>query len=221
MTPSDDTERRRMRPREAAVIALPNGFTLANLFFGIFGIVAASRGDFEAAARFIVFGGIADALDGALARREGPTDRGAFIDICLDFFFYGTVPLAFALANPAENALPACLLLLGFIGTGSSFLAFASLAAKRGLEAQNFPKKGIYYLGGLTEGAETIAFFTLIQEKGAVFTIQAVYLSTPAAVIIALAFYGGADVWLFVALAVLMGALYLNNTGSAAKPKSA
>lgn len=67
---------------------------------------------------------------------------------------------------------------------------------------------------------ERIAFFTLIQEKGAVFTVQAVYLSTPAAVVIALAVYGGADVWLFVALAVLMGALYLNNTGSAARPTS-
>lgn len=68
---------------------------------------------------------------------------------------------------------------------------------------------------------ERIAFFTLIQEKGAVFTVQAVYLSTPAAVVIALAFYGGADIWLFVSLAVLMGALYLNNTGSAARPTSA
>ena len=67
---------------------------------------------------------------------------------------------------------------------------------------------------------ERIAFFTLIQEKGAVFTVQAVYLSTPAAVVIALAFYGGADIWLFVALAILMGALYLNNTGSAARQKS-
>ena len=64
---------------------------------------------------------------------------------------------------------------------------------------------------------ERIAFFALIQETGAVFTIQAVYLSTPAAVVIALSFYGGADAWLFVALAVLMGALYLNNTGSAAR----
>lgn len=58
-----------------------------------------------------------------------------------------------------------------------------------------------------------IAFFSLIQEKGAVFTVQAVYLSTPAAVVIALSFYGGADLWLFVSLAVLMVALYLNNTG--------
>ena len=68
---------------------------------------------------------------------------------------------------------------------------------------------------------ERISFFTLIQEKGAVFTIQAVYLSTPAAVVIALFFYGGADIWLFVSLAILMGALYLNNTGSAARPTSA
>lgn len=68
---------------------------------------------------------------------------------------------------------------------------------------------------------ERIAFFTLIREKGAVFTVQAVYLSTPAAVVIALAFYGGADGWLFVSLAILMGALYLNNSGSAARQTSA
>ena len=52
---SEQPERpRRLRPR--AAIALPNGFTLANLFFGIFAIVAASRGEFDAAARYIVFG---------------------------------------------------------------------------------------------------------------------------------------------------------------------
>ncbi len=63
---------------------------------------------------------------------------------------------------------------------------------------------------------ERIAFFTLIREKGAVFTVQAAYLSTPAAVLIAIIFFGGADLWLFLSLAVLMAALYLNNTGSAA-----
>jgi hypothetical protein len=68
---------------------------------------------------------------------------------------------------------------------------------------------------------ERIAFFTLIREKGAVFTVQAVYLSTPAAVVIAIFLYGGADFWLFMSLAVLMAALYLNNTGSAAKAKVA
>ena len=57
---------------------------------------------------------------------------------------------------------------------------------------------------------------TLTREKGAVFTVQAVYLYTPAAVVIAIAFFGGADLWLFVSLAVLMAALYLNNSGNTA-----
>jgi drug/metabolite transporter (DMT)-like permease len=66
---------------------------------------------------------------------------------------------------------------------------------------------------------ERIAFFTLIRDKGAVYTIQAVYISTPAAVLFAILFYGGgADLWLWVSLAILMVALWLNNTGSSIKP---
>ena len=71
---------------------------------------------------------LCDGLDGAVARLTRPTDRGAFLDITLDFLFYASVPLAFAVADPA-NALPAAVLLAAFIGTGSSFLAFALLAA--------------------------------------------------------------------------------------------
>lgn len=103
-----------------------------------------------------------DGLDGAVARLAGPTDRGAFLDIALDFFFYGTVPLAFALADPGANALAAAALLLAFIGTGSSFLAFSVIAERRGLASAAYPAKGIFYLGGLTEGAETIGFFVAV-----------------------------------------------------------
>ena len=93
MSAPDGPVRRRMRPREAAVIALPNGFTLANLFFGIFGIVAASRGDFDAAARFIVFGGIADALDGRIARATKSGSRfGEELDSLVDAISFGTAP---------------------------------------------------------------------------------------------------------------------------------
>jgi drug/metabolite transporter (DMT)-like permease len=61
---------------------------------------------------------------------------------------------------------------------------------------------------------ERIAYFTLIRDKGAVYTVQATYVSTPAAVIIAAVFFGGVqDKWLWVSLALLMVALYLNNTG--------
>ena len=38
-------------------------------------------------------------------------------------------------------------------------MAFAVIAAKRGIVASEFPRKGIYYLGGLTEGTETILAF--------------------------------------------------------------
>ncbi|GLS36664.1 membrane protein [Mesorhizobium tianshanense] len=102
---------------------------------------------------------VLDGLDGVLARRTQPTDRGAFLDIALDFVFYALVPFGFALADPAANALPAATLLLAFVGTGSSFLAFAAVAARRGMSSAAYPGKGIHYLGGLTEGAETIAVF--------------------------------------------------------------
>jgi phosphatidylglycerophosphate synthase len=101
-----------------------------------------------------------DGLDGAVARIRGPTDRGAFLDIALDFFVYAAVPFGFALAGPSANALPAAALLLAFVGTGSSFLAFAVLAERRRLASATYPSKGLYYLGGLTEGTETIACFT-------------------------------------------------------------
>ena len=104
---------------------------------------------------------LADGLDGAVARATTPTDRGAFLDITLDFLFYASVPLAFAFADPSANALAAALLLAAFIGTGSSFLAFAILAERRGLPSA-VPNKGFFFLGGLTEGTETILCFALM-----------------------------------------------------------
>ena len=80
----------------------------------------------------------------------------------MDFFFYATVPLGFVLADPAANAVAGAVLITAFVGTGSSFLAFAVIAAKRGMTAEAFPTKGIFYLGGLTEGAETIGLFVLM-----------------------------------------------------------
>ena len=105
---------------------------------------------------------LCDGLDGAVARLSTATDRGAFLDITLDFLFYASVPLAFALADPAAHALPAAVLLAAFVGTGSSFLAFALLAERRGLKSTVYPNKGLYYLGGLTEASETLICFALM-----------------------------------------------------------
>lgn len=105
---------------------------------------------------------LADGLDGTIARLTKPTDRGAFLDISLDFLFYSAIPLGFAIAAPEKNALAATVLIYSFVGTGCTFLAFAVMAAKRGLTSTRYPHKGFYYLGGLTEATETILVFVLM-----------------------------------------------------------
>ena len=110
-------------------------------------------------AALILASRLLDGLDGAVARATAPTDRGGFLDISLDFLFYPAIPLAFAVAEPAANALAAAVLLAAFVGTGTSFLAFATIAAKRGLTSVDYPDKSFYFLGGLTEATETLAFF--------------------------------------------------------------
>ena len=107
----------------------------------------------------LALGRFADGLDGALARATRVTDRGGFLDITLDFLFYGSVPLAFALRDPAMFALPAALLLAAFYANGASFLAFSALAARQGMESTERGSKSLYFTTGLTEGTETIAFF--------------------------------------------------------------
>ena len=109
----------------------------------------------------LVVNRIADGLDGAVARHSRLTDLGGFLDIVLDFIVYAGMVFAFAVADPARNALAAALLLFAFMGTGSSFLAFAIMAAKRRLSTDLRGRKSLYYLGGLAEGTETILFMVL------------------------------------------------------------
>jgi len=93
---------RRPQPRRAVVL-LPNGFTLANLFFGVFAIVAASRGDYSRAGAYIVFGGVADALDGRIARATKSGSRfGEELDSLVDAISFGLAPamiMFFAVLN--------------------------------------------------------------------------------------------------------------------------
>lgn len=105
---------------------------------------------------------LADGLDGAVARRNGITDLGGYLDITLDFIIYSGLVFAMAVADPAANALAAAFLVFSFMGTGASFLAFAIMAARRGLESRARGTKSLYFLGGLAEGTETILFLVLV-----------------------------------------------------------
>lgn len=136
-----------------------NQLTLLGFLLGLFAALLIAFGAYLAGAVFILVSRLLDALDGAVARLTQATDAGGFLDIALDFVFYASIPLAFAFSDPARNALPAAVLLAAFIGTGSSFLAFAVMAAKRGLRNLATPKKSFYFLGGLTEASETLLCF--------------------------------------------------------------
>jgi len=125
---------------------------------GALPMIAAER--YGAGLILILANRLIDGLDGAVARQTSPTDRGAYLDIVCDFIFYSAVVLGFALARPA-NATAAAFLIFSFVGTGSSFLAFAAIAAKRSLTTTARGAKSIYYLGGLTEGTETIVAFAV------------------------------------------------------------
>jgi phosphatidylglycerophosphate synthase len=133
--------------------------TLAGFGFGMLAAILIAFGFSTLAILPLLVNRALDGVDGALARMSGTTERGAFLDISLDFVFYAAIPLAFAAQGPDVNALAAAILLAAFVTTGTSFLAFAVIAEKRGLKSTTYPSKSFYYLGGLTEGTETILCF--------------------------------------------------------------
>lgn len=140
----------------------PDQVTVGGFILGMTALPALALQAYGLALAAILVNRLADGLDGELARLSRPTDAGAYLDIVLDFLFYAAVITGFALARPETNALPAAVLLFGFMGTGGSFLAFAILAERNGLTRLDYPAKGFFYLGGLAEGTETIAFFVLM-----------------------------------------------------------
>lgn len=105
---------------------------------------------------------LADGLDGAVARARGKTDFGGYLDIVCDFAFYGAVPLAFVLRDPAANGLAGAFLLFSFYVNAATFLGYAILAEKKGLETTSRGEKSLYFTAGLMEGTETILFFVVL-----------------------------------------------------------
>jgi phosphatidylglycerophosphate synthase len=134
--------------------------TLIGLLIGLAGAVAIAWQAYGVGLVLILLNRLIDGVDGGIARARGLTDFGGYFDIFADFVFYASVPAAFAVADPA-NRLPAAMLLASFVIAGTSFLAWAVFAAKRGLTTRAQGEKSFYYMAGLAEGTETIAVFVV------------------------------------------------------------
>src|SRR5690348_18350152 len=84
---------RRRPPQRYLLDNSANGFTLFNLFCGVHAIVLSSRGNFSTATTWIVVGGIADVLDGRVARATGTGSRfGEELDSLVDAISFGLAP---------------------------------------------------------------------------------------------------------------------------------
>lgn len=138
----------------------PNWITVGGFVVGLGCVPAIAFGFYWVALGCLIANRLADGLDGAVARRGRPTDFGGYLDIVLDFVFYAAFAFGFALARP-EFAVPAGALIVSFFGTGTSFLAYAVIAEKRGINTDRPPGKSFFYSRGIAEGGETFAFFTV------------------------------------------------------------
>jgi CDP-diacylglycerol--serine O-phosphatidyltransferase len=84
---------RRPRLPRPTLVMLPNGFTLANLFCGIYAIILATKGEHSLAVRFILVGAMCDAMDGRVARATGTgSPFGAELDSLVDAISFGLAP---------------------------------------------------------------------------------------------------------------------------------
>ena len=172
----------RLASQLVAAGATADGTTLAGFALALCAATAIASGWLWLGLAFILLSRLCDGLDGAIAKQTSSSDFGGYLDIVLDFAFYGLIPLAFAIFNPAANAVAASVLLLSFYVNGASFLAYAIIAEKRKLTTDARGKKSFFFTTGLAEGGETLAVF-------AAFCLAPNWFSTIAYIFAAICFW--------------------------------
>jgi len=136
----------------------PMMVTGAGFALGMAACVAAATQQWRVALVLWLLNRFADGLDGAVARRRGPTDLGGFLDIMADFAVYGAMLVAVGFALP-EARLAALGVLLMYYISGSAFLAWSSLATKNGIAGDG---RSLVFPAGLAEGAETVVAYVVV-----------------------------------------------------------
>jgi len=157
------------RPLERAATALdigwitPDRLTAAGLVLGLGSAAAAATGWWTASVVLWLTSRLADGLDGPLARRRrardvGDAGAGGFFDITADFTVYGATVVGVGIGSDGP-LWPFLLVLLAYYVNGTAFLAFSSIAERAGRTRDD--GRSLSFLGGIAEGAETIAVHTL------------------------------------------------------------
>ncbi len=139
----------------------PNTLTLFAFSAGLMAMGMIIHQQYASAAFLIALNRLMDGLDGAVARHTQASDFGGILDIVCDFIIYAGIIFAFGLADP-ENLFYTAFLIFSFIGAITTFLAYATIAAKRQINTKRRGIKSFYHLGGICEGTETAFVLLLI-----------------------------------------------------------
>lgn len=143
--------------------------TAAGLVLGLGSAAAAAATWWWLSLALWLISRLADGLDGPVARvsrardpRRADAGAGGFFDITADFVVYGSTVVGVAVGGSAAYGSPwwpFLLVLLAYYVNGTAFLAFSSIAERSGRTLDD--GRSLSFLGGLTEGAETIVVHSL------------------------------------------------------------
>ena len=137
--------------RLARVGASANLLTVAGFGLGLGAFAAVATHHYWWGFGLIAANRLSAGVDGPLARLTKADDLGAFLEPVFGIIVAGSIPLAFALADPSR-ALACAFLIFGFVASGSASLAFVAIAARRGM---------ISIRPGLIESTETFLALAL------------------------------------------------------------
>ena len=132
-----------------------NHLTAVGFVIGVGACVAVGTGRWGLGLVLWLVNRCVDGLDGSVARANGPTELGGFLDIVADFAIYGGLLVGFGFAGE-ELRLPALVLFLAYYLNGTAFLAWSSLAERLKLGEGGDGRSLDFSNAGLTEGTETI-----------------------------------------------------------------
>lgn len=148
----------------------PDRLSMAGLALGLASAILAAQQWWGWALATWLLSRAMDGLDGPLARRraartgQAPSPAGGFLDITADFLVYGAGVVGVAIGAVTDPAaltawLPFAAVLVAYYVNGAAFLAFSSIAERTGHQIDD--GRSFSFLGGLAEGAETIAVHSL------------------------------------------------------------
>ena len=140
--------------------------SVAGLVLGLGAAALAATGRWWPALACWLASRVVDGLDGTVARIDGPTARGGFVDIVADFTVYAAFVAGVAVELP-DARLAAVVLLSTYYVSGAAFLTWSALATelradreRAGLALED--DRGLRFVGGLAEGFETVMAYTIV-----------------------------------------------------------